>query len=707
MSSITIKGTDTVIKQASPDTNFNASSTLEYKSRNSTIASYLYFKVPLELKKDVVINSVTLQIEKFSYEICHQSWTYNSSDQRWTTNLSYSNPNGMSGTYGVLKEQSDLSATLTYNNNTHVSADGNFTAEYWDRFSVSQGNSTDIINIPIKTEYSNGDTFVFDSEYVGLCFLGYFTGSTSYGQDGYWYYGAFKSNTANLIIDYSNKKPRATLTSPLNIALNNAATIEFTWTYEDDREFGQSKYEFGFSYDNVNWTNVIENSSETSYHAPPDKFNAGTVYWRIKVFNTEGFESEYVYGAFTSVLNVPSVTASYPNDVNLNNSSKSIFTWDFTEEVSVGQKTYEIGWSSDGGANWRTASIASDRHYHEYPANTFPVGNIRWRIRATNNFNKISGYSYAEFTAIGQTAAPVIVSVSQDAIPIVTWTSQYQDCFELRIRQGGKIIYESGLTPGSDVRSFRCNVMLADGVYSVEIRMVNTYGYYTEWNTYSYVLGTAKPQAAQVSEVSVQKDFGVKISGVVPAGLKAYVVRKNAKTNETVIVGEYEREFYDYTAPLNQEYFYTIRTYNAAVLGGYTDGAWKRVFIEADGMVLHDAADMKNFIHAHFSEDTLFQVDRTDTYAKTFHNVIGRKYPVKEQMDWMTSQREAAVWLSDGEYERIRDISLTAGNVYYRAEKEAFLCDMEIQLTGRYVGGGKFLKISLNRLDENAEVNLL
>ena len=62
MSSITIKGTDTVIKQASPDTNFNASSTLEYKSRNSTIASYLYFKVPLELKKDVLKNSVTKSV---------------------------------------------------------------------------------------------------------------------------------------------------------------------------------------------------------------------------------------------------------------------------------------------------------------------------------------------------------------------------------------------------------------------------------------------------------------------------------------------------------------------------------------------------------------------------------------------------------------------------------------------------------------------
>ncbi|MCM1467503.1 MAG: hypothetical protein NC086_05095 [Alistipes sp.] len=809
MASITIKGTDTVIRTSSPDTNYDSRSTLEFGSSSGTanLVPYLFFKIPDVLKGDVEINSITLHIEKYSYEVCKKTWSTNSSGGQYT-NLSYSNPSGMSGDYGVIKGDADLSSTMTYNNDPYQNSTS-FTAYYWDRFSVSQGNNTDVLDIPIRIQDNSGNKIKLDSNYLILCFTGYYTGTNAYGLESTWYYGAFRSNTANLTIDYSSKKPRATLTSPLNIAINNANEIEFIWTYEDDRKLEQSKYEFGYSYDNVNWTTTIENLPDTSYHVQPDKFSAGNVYWRVKVFNTEGFESEYaygvftsvlnvpvltltypvevslnqaspltftwdyfeevevgqksyeigwssdgganwstvsiassehyheypadtfpggiirwrvrstnnynktseyVYGVFTSVLNIPVVTVSYPNEVNLNNSSKSIFTWDYTEEVLVGQKSYEIGWSSDDGGNWHTANVTAGRHYHEYPADTFPVGAIRWRIRATNNYNKRSGYSYGQFTAIGQTAAPVITSVSQDAIPTVTWTSQYQDCYEIRIRQGSGILYESGLMTGSSVRELQCNVMLPDGVYSVEIRMVNTYGYYTEWNTYSYALDTVKPQAAQMVEISRQKDFSIKISGIVPAGLKAYVIRKDAVTNEEVIIGIYseEEEFYDYSAPLDQDFLYTIRTYDASRPGGYTDGEWTRQRIgSGGGIVLHDAANMKNCIAAYISGDNLFEIGRNDTYTKNFFNVIGRKYPVKEQMDWVRSQREVSVWLSDADYEKIQKINMSSGNVYYRAQKEAFLCDMEIQLTGRYVGGGKFLKISLLRLNEDLEVKLL
>ncbi len=672
---------DTYIHTRNMDTNYSNADRLKYgNDNNGTSNAVLLFRIePSLMLYHKIIKNVTLKFRVASKQVY--------------SNGNISDSSLMMGEVIVYDgAQEDYINQITQRNSSGYLTGLKATTRI-ERLNVNNGEYASL-NIGIGNyDWNNG--------WLTVVIKGWTTGN-------YYYYGELYANDACLIVEYEVRIPTLTLSELESSILNNANPFSINWEYACEAGLSQKSYEIGWSSNGgANWNTTTVASDQTVHEYPANTFPGGNIKLRLRVTNIDNQVSAYATMDIFVTDNVPSVTASYPNDVNLNNSSKSIFTWDFTEEVSVGQKSYEIGWSSDGGANWRTASIASDRHYHEYPANTFPVGSIRWRIRATNNYNKISGYSYAEFTAIGQTAAPVIVSVSQDAIPTVTWTSQYQDCFELRIRQGGKIIYESGLTPGSDVRSFRCNVMLADGVYSVEIRMVNTYGYYTEWNTYSYVLGTAKPQAAQVSEVSVQKDFGVKISGVVPAGLKAYVVRKNAKTNEIVIVGAYERQFYDYTVPLNQEYFYTIRTYNAAVLGGYTDGAWKRVFIEADGMVLHDATNMKNFIHAHFSEDTLFQIDRTDTYAKTFHNIIGRKYPVKERMDWMTSQREAAVWLSDEEYERILDISLSSGNIYYRAEKEAFLCDMEIQLTGRYVGGGKFVKVSLNRLDEDTEVNLL
>lgn len=671
---------DTYIHTRNMDTNYSNADRLKYgNDNNGTSNAVLLFRIePSLMLYHKILENVTLKFRVASKQV------YN--------NGNVSDSSLMMGEVIVYDgAQEDYINQITQRNSSGYLTGLKATTRI-ERLSVNNGEYASVNIGTGNYDWNNG--------WLTVVIKGWTTGN-------YYYYGELYANDACLIVEYEVRIPTLTLSEPESNILNNANPFSINWEYACEAGLSQKSYEIGWSSNGgASWNTTTAASDQTVHEYPANTFPGGNIKLRLRVTNIDNQVSAYATIDIFVTDNVPSVTASYPNEVNLNNSSKSIFTWDFTEEVLVGQKSYEIGWSSNGGANWNTVTVVAGRHYHEYPANTFPVGSIRWRIRATNNYNKISGYSYAEFTAIGQTAAPIIKSVSENAIPTIVWEAGFQDCYEIRIREGGKIIYESGLQIGQEVRSYQCNIMLGNGIYSIEMRLLNTYGYYTEWISYNHILNLPEPEAPGMVFASVSNDFGVDISGNTVNGLKTYVVRKDSDTGEEQILGIYGGEYHDYKAALKKPYQYTLRTYAANGGLGYANGEMQDITVNVEGVLIHDIRDYKNFVKLYIGEDVLFNIERSDSYTKAVYQCIGRKYPVKEQMDWIITTRKITAWVSDSDYSRLLDICNNSGTAYYRAEQEAFLCDIEMELRGYYVGGGKFVSITVSRLDEKTEVIL-
>lgn len=112
------------------------------------------------------------------------------------------------------------------------------------------------------------------------------------------------------------------------------------------------------------------------------------------------------------------------------------------------------------------------------PANTFTSGTKYWRVRTYNTDGTASAWSdKAEFIAINAPSAPSIVIQSTGPRPRITWQTTEQEAYQLTLSSG----YASGTVYGTE-KAWRSPVYLADGSYTVRVRVQNKYGMWSEWS---------------------------------------------------------------------------------------------------------------------------------------------------------------------------------------------------------------------------------
>lgn len=77
--------------------------------------------------------------------------------------------------------------------------------------------------------------------------------------------------------------------APVNTVEISNDNITFTWKFASTSGDPQNGAELQYSLDGTTWTQLTRVSGTvTSYVAPADTFHAGTVYWRVRAFNSAG-----------------------------------------------------------------------------------------------------------------------------------------------------------------------------------------------------------------------------------------------------------------------------------------------------------------------------------------------------------------------------------------------------------------------------------
>lgn len=518
----------------------------------------------------------------------------------------------------------------------------------------------------------------------------------------------YSSESTFVSITFHEPLPIVTITDWNITNLIRVATLPLTWDYSSEDNFIQAKYTIQWSSNNGRtWTTIEKATDEQFYTFGIKAFPEGRIILRLKVTDSQGFESAWQTKEFTVYNQKPSVTIGYPSEITINNSNVIIFTWNIYEEIMRGQKSYRLMYSKDKGLRWTTITETTGNQFKEFPADTFPAGLIVWKIQVTDIDDNISEWKQTTFTAIGQTSAPKITNVTNSTSPTVTWAAESQDCYELNLRDSNNVlIYQSQLQIGKDVRSFKFPVMLDNGFYSVEIRVLNEFGVYTEWSSYSFRINLNPPAPPVDVFVYLESDYSVAIDGEGAPGITTYIVRRDEATGEVKILAPFiGNTVRDYTAALGKNYSYTLRSYGSGDTGGYADGEWTSINIPLDNhVIIHDNNNKERFVDLFKNNNGVWNISRKDAYSKTFRFTIGRAFPVVERTEWNTSVRTLNVWVSDEEVELLH--SMHNSDVYYRGANESFLADMTITPGERYVGGGRFITIQLTRIEEN-EVSVL
>ena len=304
------------------------------------------------------------------------------------------------------------------------------------------------------------------------------------------FYGAKSSYKPFLECEYSddNVGIKAENFAPSSGAfVNRTQKNTFTWNTTDDTDLTQTCFAeikqtsavFEWRVKNASTSKAIGVSgSTTSCTVPANTFPSGTLEWRVKVTANSGTTTTSAWQEITTTDVTPTAKPVSPSGIVIDATIVNRFSWQHIISTGTPQSKADLQWSADG-TTWNTlATVTGENQYYDAPANTFTSGTKYWRVRTYNTDGTASAWSEkAEFIAINAPSAPSIVIQSTGPRPRITWQTTEQEAYQLTLSNG----YASGTVYGTE-KTWRSPVYLADGSYTVRVRVQNKYGMWSEWS---------------------------------------------------------------------------------------------------------------------------------------------------------------------------------------------------------------------------------
>lgn len=269
--------------------------------------------------------------------------------------------------------------------------------------------------------------------------------------------------------------------------VNRKQKNTFTWACKDDTdltqvcfaEIKQTSAVFEWRVKNASTSNTISVSgATTACTVPANTFPSGTIEWRVKVTANSGTTTTSAWQEITTTDVTPTAKPVSPSGIVIDATIANRFSWQHIISTGTPQSKADLQWSADG-TTWNTlATVTGENQYYDVPANKFTSGTKYWRVRTYNTDGTASAWSEkAEFIAINAPSAPSIVIQSTGPRPRITWQTSEQEAYQLTLSNG----YASGTVYGTE-KAWRSPVYLADGSYTVRVRVQNKYGMWSEWS---------------------------------------------------------------------------------------------------------------------------------------------------------------------------------------------------------------------------------
>lgn len=225
----------------------------------------------------------------------------------------------------------------------------------------------------------------------------------------------------------------------------------------------------------------------------------------------------------------------------------------------------------------------------------------------------------AEWIVQGRPPTPTITSSSTftTSRPTITWDTQDQQSYILELLKGSEIIHSTDWNNGLYV-SHKINDYLANGSYTVRVKVMNQYSLESEWGTKQITINATENTVIKLSSISVQNTVELRWDNPNNKFTKFYIIRNNeviAKTTNTY--------YTDYTP--HKDCIYVIRGINASDV--YKDSNRSYEYVEINRSVLATVDKLDDQLNcAFFTSSDRFNA--TLGLECTLIEVSGRPYPI-------------------------------------------------------------------------------
>ena len=295
---------------------------------------------------------------------------------------------------------------------------------------------------------------------------------------------AYSSYKPYMVVSYLDDDVTVTPTgmSPASGYIPKGSTNVFSWglaiSGECLEEVKATSTTFRWRAGSSGTINTIACGTAQKVTVPAGTFTTDDIQWSVSVTLNTGETVTSNWITLSTAEAASTAKPVSPAGIVIDATIVNRFSWQHIISTGTPQSKADLQWSADG-ATWNTlATVTGENQYYDVPANTFTSGTKYWRVRTYNTDGTASAWSdAAEFIAINAPSAPSIVIQSTGPRPRITWQTSEQEAYQLTLSNG----YASGTVYGTE-KAWRSPAYLADGSYTVRVRVQNQYGMWSEWS---------------------------------------------------------------------------------------------------------------------------------------------------------------------------------------------------------------------------------
>lgn len=386
---------------------------------------------------------------------------------------------------------------------------------------------------------------------------------------------------------------------------------------------------------------IAVSGSKKSYTVPAETFSAESIDWMITAITAGNLTATSAWVTVSTTEATPSCKPVSPSGIVIDATISNRFSWQHIISTGTPQSKADLQWSADG-TSWNTlATVTGENQYYDVPANKFTSGTKYWRVRTYNTDGTPSEWSdKAEFIAINAPSAPSIVIQSTGPRPRITWQTSEQEAYQLTLSNG----FASGTVYGTE-KAWRSPVYLADGSYTIRVRVQNKYGMWSEWSAAALPVSHTEGEAITLS---VDASHEAALTWQTAGSYDFYLIERDG----IAIARTAQKQYVDHTSIGNVTY---------RVRGCYADSDNYGVSNSATAEILPETnmiCDLETgvWLEMRLSETQLRTNRASFTAGVSTVHLAGLAYPVEERSEqrdraisvacaWPHSQRAAALAL--------------------------------------------------------------
>ena len=330
-----------------------------------------------------------------------------------------------------------------------------------------------------------------------------------------------------LVVEYDDENVGIQLksASPKSGYIPKNANRTFYWSYEPDGicagDIKAETVKFRWREKNAVSYTEVNCGSAGKYTLPGSSITANYIQWQLEATDSAGAVTITPWYELSTVEALSSAVAESPKDIMVDGSAPTVFRWSHIISTGTAPTASELQVSTDGSTWTALVTVQGSARETTIPAGTLSAGELLWRVRTYNTDEAAGAWSSPASVLVVAAPPTPTVDTEQTPRPLISWQSDGQQGYQIRIPGA----WESGSVYGT-ATSRKLPVILPDGEYTVEVRVVNEYGLWSEWGSAPLTVENV-PGAAITLTASADGD--ISLSWSTAGSYERYLVERDGE----------------------------------------------------------------------------------------------------------------------------------------------------------------------------------